>query len=169
MRDLGPAEEFVVGALGEPGRRHFYIQVTAAGETVWLHAEKQQVAALGAQCLTLLAAAEISPDAGAVQNLKSDLALRDPQDELFPVGGIQVAVLESELIAIVISSPEEGEEEDEEETDSIRFLVAPEQVQAMAEIALEVVAAGRPICPHCHLPEDPLGHRCPATNGHFPA
>lgn len=163
MRDLGPAEEFVAGALGEPGRRHFYIQLTAAGETMWLHAEKQQVAALASQCITLLTVAGITPDAEAVTGIKAGLVLEEPVSEIFPVGTIQLTVLESELVAIVITSPEGWEEEE----DSIRFLVAPEQVQAMAERALEVVAAGRPICPHCHLPEDPGGHRCPATNGHF--
>lgn len=161
MRDLGPAEEFVAGAIGDPGRRHFYIQITADDETVWLHAEKEQVAALGTQCLTLLTAADLVPDAGVVASIRTDLAVREPEDELFAVGGIQVAVLESELVAIVIESPEEEE--------SIRFVVAPEQVQAMAEVALEVVAAGRPICPRCQLPEDPAGHRCPAGNGHHPS
>lgn len=163
MRDLGPAEHFVASALGEPGRRHFYIQVTAAGETVWLHAEKQQVAALGSQCLALLQTAAIEPDPEAVALVKNDLYLREPEEELFAVGAIQLSVLESELIAIAITGPEGTDE------NAIRFLVAPEQVQAMAELALEVVAAGRPMCPHCHLPEDPEGHRCPATNGHFPA
>lgn len=161
MRDLGPAEQFLAGALGEPGRRRFYVQITAAGETVWLPAEKQQVSALGAQCLTLIAAADLSADRDAVATIRSELELREPEGELFPVGGIQVAVLESELIAIVISSPEEDE--------SVRFVVAPEQLQAMSELALEVVHAGRPICPRCQLPEDPGGHRCPATNGHHPA
>lgn len=162
IRDLGPAEQFVAGALGEPGSRHFYLQITAAGETLWLHAEKQQVAALGSQCLTLLAAAEIEPDEEAVADLKPDLILREPETEVFAVGDIQLAVLESEMIAVSITSSA-----DEEET--IRFLVVPEQIQAMAEVALDIVAAGRPICPHCHLPEDPTGHRCPATNGHFPS
>lgn len=161
MRDLGPAEEFVAGALGEPGQRHFFLQITAAGETVWLHAEKEQVAALGAQCLSLLAAADLSPDADAVASIRSELAVRDAGDQLFAVGGIQIAVLESELIAVVIVSSDED--------DSVRFLVAPEQLQAMAEVALEVVAAGRPICPRCQLPQDPAGHRCPAGNGHHPA
>lgn len=162
IRDLGPAEEFVAGALGEPGQRHFYLQITAGGETVWLHAEKQQVAALGSQCLTLLAAADITPDDEAVATLKQDLSLREPEEEIFAVGDIQLAVLESEMIAISIASSEDDDE-------AIRFLVVPEQVQAMAEVALDVVAAGRPICPYCHLPEDPSGHRCPATNGHFPS
>lgn len=161
MKDLGPAEEFVAGALGEPGRRTFYIQITAGGETVWLHAEKEQVAALGAQCLSLLAAAELEPDADAVAAIRSELSVREPDEQMFAVGGIQVAVLESELITIIVDS--DGEEE------SVRFVVAPEQLQAMAEVALEVVAAGRPICPRCQLPEDPMGHRCPASNGHHPS
>lgn len=160
MRDLGPAERFVAGAIGEPGRRHFYLQVTASGEELWLHAEKQQVATLGSQIFALLAAAGIQPDRDAVESLKPSLTLGDPGDEIFPVGGIQLAALESELVAVVITSLEDDNE-------AIRFIVAPEQLLAMAEVAMEVVAAGRPICPHCHLPEDPEGHRCPATNGHF--
>lgn len=160
LKDMGPAEEFVAGALGEPGNRHFYLQVTAGGETVWLHAEKQQVAALASQCLTLLAATDLEPDPAAVAVLRADLEVRPPVDVLFPVGGIQIAILESELIAVVVTSPEED--------DSLRFVVAPEQVQAMAESAMEVVSAGRPICPRCQLPEDPAGHRCPASNGHHP-
>lgn len=162
MRDLGPAEQFVASALGEPGNRHFYLQVTASGETVWLHAEKQQVSALGSQSLTLLASADIEADDEVVAALKSDLVLQEPENEIFAVGDIQLAVLESEMIAVSITS---SEDEDE----AVRFLVVPEQIQAMAEVALDVVAAGRPICPHCHLPEDPTGHRCPATNGHFPS
>jgi hypothetical protein len=161
MRDLGPAELLVAGALGEPGHRHFYIQVTAATETLWFPAEKQQVAALGSQALTLLAAAGIQTDQASVESIRSELALRSPEAEQFQVGGIQVAILESELIAMVITSPDEDE--------SVRFLVAPEQLAAMATVALEVVAAGRPLCPRCQLPMDPEGHRCPAVNGHHPA
>lgn len=161
MRDLGPAEEIVAAAVGEPGQRHFYLQITAAGETVWLPAEKQQVASLASQSLTLLNAADLSPDHEAVALIKGQLTLRPPETEGFRVGGIQIAVLESQLITLVVTSPEEH--------DSLRFLITPEQLAAMAELALEVVAAGRPICPRCQLPEDPAGHRCPAVNGHHPS
>jgi uncharacterized repeat protein (TIGR03847 family) len=159
LRDLGPAEHFAAGAIGRPGSRRFFLHVQAAEEMVWLPAEKQQVEALGQQALTLLEAAAIEPDPVAVEGLKDGLDIGYPTAEGFQVGGIQVAVLESELIALVVTSPDEE--------DSIRFVVAPEQLKAMAEVALAVVAAGRPICPRCQLPEDPLGHRCPATNGHF--
>lgn len=158
MRDLGPAEHFAAGALGEPGQRRFFIQVTAGGETVWFPAEKQQIAALGSQCIQLVTTADLTPDTDAVAKIRADLAITEPQNELFGVGGIQIAVLESHLIAVVITSPEEDE--------SARFIVAPEQLQAMAEVAMAVVASGRPICPRCQLPEEPAGHRCPASNGH---
>jgi uncharacterized repeat protein (TIGR03847 family) len=160
MRDLGPAEQLIAGAVGEPGQRRFYIQVTAATETLWFPAEKQQVAAFGSQALTLLAAAGIVTDQQAVNSIRAELTLHQPESEDFRVGGIQVAILESELIAIVITSPDEDE--------SVRFLVAPEQVAAMATMALEAVAAGRPICPRCQLPMNPEGHDCPAVNGHHP-
>ncbi len=161
VRDLGPAEEFVAGAIGEPGRRRFYLQVTAGGVTVWLAAEKQQVAALATQALALLDAAEIAPDKSAVEALKASLVVTEPAEESFQVGGIQVAVMESELIALVVTSPDEDQ--------AVRFVVAPEQLRAMAEVALGVVASGRPMCPRCQLPEDPEGHRCPAVNGHHPS
>lgn len=161
MRDLGAAEHFIAGAIGEPGRRHFYLQVTAAGETLWFPAEKEQVAALGSQAFALLAAAELTTDDDEVSGIRGEIQLRPPDVEQFRVGGIQVAVLESELIAMVISSPEED--------DSVRFLISPAQLEAMAGLALEVVEAGRPICPLCQLPMNPDGHQCPSTNGHHPA
>jgi uncharacterized repeat protein (TIGR03847 family) len=38
----------------------------------------------------------------------------------------------------------------------------------LADLAEKLVAAGRPICPLCHGPMDPAGHRCPRSNGHGP-
>ena len=119
---------------------------------------KQQVAALG--LIAHPAGRRRDPPRPNGGSAQAALSLDDPDEELFAVGNVQLAALESELVAVVINSLEDDEE-------AIRFIVAPEQLQAMAEVALEIVAAGRPICPHCHLPEDPDGHRCPATNGHF--
>lgn len=40
------------------------------------------------------------------------------------------------------------------------------QIETMADEALEVVAAGRPLCVLCKQPMDPQGHMCPRSNGH---
>ena len=64
------------------------------------------------------------------------------------------------------ASPTTGAVTSPDDEDSSTFVVTPEQFRAMALIAVEVVAAGRPICPRCGLPEDPDDHRCPSVNGH---
>jgi hypothetical protein len=42
------------------------------------------------------------------------------------------------------------------------------EADRLADLADRLVAAGRPICPLCHGPMDPAGHRCPRSNGHGP-
>ena len=45
--DFTEVDRFCAGALGEPGSRVFFLQVSADGALVSLKMEKQQVAALG--------------------------------------------------------------------------------------------------------------------------
>jgi uncharacterized repeat protein (TIGR03847 family) len=161
IEDLGPAELFVAGAIGEPGNRRFYLQVTASGVTHALLAEKQQVAALAEQGLQILDARGISSDETAVEAILSGgLEVIDPgqNGERFRVGDIAIGMSESELLTISVESAE-GD-------DGIQFVIAPEQFRAMARFALDVVSAGRPTCQWCRLPMNPEGHECPARNGH---
>ena len=67
---------------------------------------------------------------------------------------------EDELLTLVL--------QDTDEEQSVEFSVTRVQLRAMALLALDTVHSGRPICPKCHLPEDPEGHHCPSTNGHRP-
>ena len=161
VEDLGPAERFVAGAIGEPGSRRFYLEVTASGVTHVMLAEKQQIAALASQGLEVLDQRGISSDDAAVQALiDAGLQVIDPgvDGERFRVGEMSIGMAESELLTIAIDSVE-GD-------DGVRFVIAPEQFQAMARVALDIVAAGRPTCRWCQLPMDPEGHECPAQNGH---
>lgn len=161
VEDLGPAERIVAGAVGEPGRRRFYLQVHTGGEVTSLLAEKQQVAALGEQGLKILAERDIGSEQEAVDRLVAlGLTVDDPGEgnERFRVGEISIALGSAELLLVEISSVEAD--------DAVSFVIAPEQFRAMAQVALEVVAAGRPLCPWCQLPMDPDGHACPARNGH---
>ena len=54
----------------------------------------------------------------------------------------------------------------DDDGESASFDLTSEQLRAMALVALDAVHSGRPICPRCHLPEDPDGHDCPSSNGH---
>lgn len=159
IEDLGPAERFAAGAIGRPGERRFYLQVVAAGVAHSLLAEKAQIAALGSQGLEILEEHEISSDDEAVGRLVAEgLELDDPgiDGERFRVGSISIAMAPSELLTVTVESIDED--------DGVTFVIAPEQFRAMAMVALEVVAAGRPTCPWCRLPMDPEHHECPARN-----
>lgn len=157
--ELGPAERFVAGAVGRPGQRRFYLQVIAGGSVYSMLAEKEQIAALAGQGLEILDEHEISSDEEAVTRLiRRGLEIMDPGEDgaRFRVGTISIAMAPSELLTITVESIDED--------DSVNFVIAPEQFRAMATVALQVVAAGRPTCPWCRLPMDPENHECPARN-----
>lgn len=159
LEALGPAERVAAGAVGEPGRRRFFFQITAAGVDHWLLAEKEQVRVLAREGLRILDAGHIESDPDAVAALiGAGLEIADPGEdgERFRIGSVTVAVSESELITCTISSIDDD--------DAVSFVIAPEQFRAMAAVALQSVAAGRPTCKWCRLPIDPEGHECPARN-----
>lgn len=162
LEELGPAERFAAGAVGPPGRRRFYLEVTAAGVAYSFLVEKEQMAALAVQGLEVLEEQGISSDEEAVERMIGDgLTIGDPGEggEVFRVGEISIALSPSELLTVTLVSAEDG-------AHRVSFVIAPEQFRAMAAVALRVVAAGRPRCPWCRLPMDPEGHDCPARNGH---
>ncbi len=165
VSDLGAAESFTAGAVGRPGHRTFYIRVTAGSATHWFLLEKEQVAALASQSLELLVESGIQADEQAVERLLAETPeLEEPSAVTFRVGAMALrATTDAGLITVILQSTEE---ENETETRAVSFVVAPEQLRAMALAGLQAVSAGRPICPRCRLPEDPEGHDCPAVNGH---
>lgn len=158
IEDLGPAERFTAGAIGEPGRRRFYIQVSSAGTNHWLLAEKEQIRVLALEGIRTLEGNGIESDPDLVAGLISrGLELQDPGEdgERFRVGEITLA-MSGDLITLLIGS--------DDADDGISFIIAPEQFRAMATMALQAVAAGRPVCQWCRLPMIPDEHECPARN-----
>jgi uncharacterized repeat protein (TIGR03847 family) len=157
--DLGPAEHLEAGAVGEPGRRTFFVHVQAGGVSHWYHAEKQQVGEFADRAIALLLEASIIPDPNAVSEILARLGDAEPDTFAFRVGTITLRASEArELIHLEIESADEQL--------AVSFQVAPEQLQAMATHAESVVAAGRELCERCRLPMDPVGHKCPSTNGY---
>ncbi|MEX0667219.1 MAG: DUF3090 family protein, partial [Acidimicrobiia bacterium] len=125
VEDLGPAERLAAGAIGQPGQRRFFLEVTAGGRVHSFPCEKSQVAELAQQGLQLLTMASLESDEEAVQRLvQSHLPIIDPEEPKFRIGSIGVAVHQSEFLSIPLSSTDEEE--------SATFVVTPEQFRAMA-------------------------------------
>ena len=150
MRSLGSIDHFIVGAVGEPGRRTFLIEIADGADLEWFLIEKEQAAALAERGLALLRELDIRvADPGPV--------LADVGEPTFRVAEIGIGADESTIV--VVLSPQD------EATESVGFTIDVQTFGAMARRALQIVVSGRPKCLFCGLPVDPDGHTCPSVNG----
>lgn len=163
---------FVVGTVGQPGERVFFLQASDQGRVVSVALEKLQVNVLVErmeQLLNRISEDEhppIEPDVDPLEN---------PIDEEFRVGAMALAYdSDHDLIVIEAQAPTEDNEtaeatllEDVDEgPDALRVRLGVNAAFSFIERARRVVAAGRPPCPLCEEPIDPSGHMCPRYNGY---
>ncbi len=169
--DFNPVSAIVADAVGRPGQRTFFLQARQGSHMASLIIEKQQVAALAASILQLLEELEREhPRLPAVDESISVPHLQEPLDPTFRVGQLGLGYDERQDLMVLIAQavPEVGDEQ-QDDLQKARFYATREQMRALSEHALAVVAAGRPDCPLCGQPIEPEGHFCPRTNGHaFP-
>ncbi|HEY8451244.1 MAG: DUF3090 family protein [Micromonosporaceae bacterium] len=164
-----PPERFVVGTVGEPGDRTFYLQASGDGRVVSVVLEKVQVSLLAEKLEELLAEARrrFGVAADEIAEIDND-PLQAPIEEEFRVGTLGLA-FDVDTSTVVIEAIEVGDgdaDESEDDLDRLRVRITPAETRAFIERARRVVAAGRPPCPLCGQPLDPTGHVCPRHNGY---
>lgn len=160
-------EHFTTGAVGEPGARTFYLQAAQDGHLVSIKCEKEQVRVLSEYLTEVLADL---PEVPAAAVLSRDLV--DPVVAEWTAGSMGVAYdADLDRIVLVVEELLLVEDPDAPPPDgaTLRLHLERAQVQAFVVRAIELVTAGRPICPLCGQPIDPSGHACPRTNGHSTA
>lgn len=170
-----PVERFVVGTVGMPGERTFYIQARTGPQVTSVVMEKQQVATLAERVSEIMAdvAERFSlelPEAGPVDLDPLDV----PLIEEFRVGAIAFGwdpATEQMLFELHASTGEPDLDpteiaDDEDGPPMLRIRATLRQVVDFVARAQKVVAAGRPPCPFCQQPLDPRGHICPRSNGY---
>jgi uncharacterized repeat protein (TIGR03847 family) len=114
--DLDPVEKITTGAIGEPGRRTFYLQARKGQQLVTVIVEKQQVQLLAASILEILSRLDLETGEGPGED---QLELDEPVEPVWRAGRLSIGYQEERdliLLEIEEASPEdeEGEEEDEE-------------------------------------------------------
>jgi uncharacterized repeat protein (TIGR03847 family) len=163
--DLDPVTRITAHAIGEPGRRVFYIQARRDQHLVSLIAEKEQVAALAHAINQLLDdLAERNPLLSSSDDTMfiSDMSLEEPIEPQFRIAQMGLGYdAERDMVILVMQGLQEDENE---EAPTARFGATRQQMRALSEHAIQVVAQGRKICGNCGRPIDPSGHFCPQMN-----
>jgi uncharacterized repeat protein (TIGR03847 family) len=180
-----PPERFVAGTVGEPGERTFFLQARDGARVVSIALEKVQVAVLAERLGALLEELDrrgVAPTAAepVIEPADPELdagSLDEPLIEAFRAGSLTLGWDGgSERVLVEARAqdedgeaidPDDDDEEDEDGPDLLRVRLTAAAARSFVARAARVVAAGRPPCPLCGAPLDPLGHICPRRNGHY--
>jgi uncharacterized repeat protein (TIGR03847 family) len=167
-------DRVVVGTIGLPGARTFYLQVRAGNQIVSIAMEKQQSALLAEkidEILDQLLHVEGNPHsvpASTPIELVDNDQLEAVQEQ-FRTGAIGLGwdpttaqvVLEAYPLADVDDEDDGSLEEDGAEVAEMLLVRMPVgTARAFAKRTREVVGAGRPACPLCGYPVNADGHVC---------
>jgi len=167
--DLHPVSHITADAIGQPGKRVFYLQGWQGERTVTLIIEKLQIQSLAIGLEQFLAEIHEKfpnlPEAVS-EYQEEQMHIHPPVDPLFRAGEIGLGYdAENDLLVLVVREIV-AEGADPEEAGVVRFWCTRSQMRAMAHWGMEVASRGRPLCPQCGEPMDPEGHFCPKKNGH---
>ena len=166
---LGPLDSLIVGTIGQPGEREFYLQAKSHGAVHSFAIDKGQVAALADRIAMLIG--ELKAADYRFENVIA-VNLEVPLISEFQIGVIGIVWLgDTEQVCLDVQQIAEGDNdlipfEDEEGPTLFRLLMTPDIANAFVSQARKVVSAGRAPCPFCGLPINRDGHLCPRANGY---
>ena len=156
--EFDPPERFVLGTVGPPGQRTFFLQASDGTRRVQMALEKLHAQVLAERIGELLdQVAGLEATIAAAAEAADNAPLDTPISEDFRISAL----------ALSWDDPDEIDELDPlEEHFSLRVSLPPAQARAFARRCETVVRAGRPPCPFCGGPVDENGHICPRANGY---
>ena len=183
VHDFAWPDRAVVGTVGRPGSRTFYLQVRSRAQILSVALEKEQSGLLAEkieEILDELMATEGNPysiPATTPVELVDNDPLEQPLDTQFRTGAMSLGwdpstaqiVIEAYAMAEVDDTEPDDTETGDFWSDSVtaepvevlRVRIPVGTARAFAKRTLEVVGSGRPICALCGTPIDPEGHVCP--------
>lgn len=168
-------ERFVVGTVGQPGERTFFLQAKSGNRLISVALEKEQVNLL-AERMTELLDQVAQVEGIEIKNFApADLEPLDhPIEEEMRVGTIALGwnsktsqvIVEAHGMTEFLDDVPDLEEDSESGPDVLRVRISGPYARGFCTRAKAVVGAGRPNCPLCENPLDPRGHICPRANGY---
>jgi uncharacterized repeat protein (TIGR03847 family) len=186
VQDFDPPDRFVVGTVGPPGQRTFFLQALSGRRLVSVSCEKEQVQILADRVNDVLD--QFAGEAASAGPEDND-PLATPIEDEFRVATLSLAWDPNRAVIVIeafdADLPEPAEDDwahgeaGEDATEvpdeflesmasrqSVRVVLSPPQARSFVQRARALVSSGRPPCPFCGGPLDPTGHVCPRANGY---
>jgi len=167
-------DRVVVGTIGLPGARAFYLQVRAGTQIVSIALEKQQSALLAEkideildQLITVEGNPFSVPTSTPIELVDNDQL--EAVQEQFRTGAMSLGWDPTTAQVVIEAYPITEVDADDVESLAENGADVPEMLlvrmpvgtaRAFAKRTREVVGAGRPACPLCGYPVDADGHVC---------
>lgn len=168
-------DRVVVGTIGLPGARTFYLQVRTGKQIVSIALEKQQSALLAEnideildQLMTVEGNRFSVPTSTPIELVDNDQL--ETVQEQFRAGAMglgwdpttaQIVIEVHPIVDIDVDDNDESlDEDDSNETEMLVVRIPVGTARAFAKRTREIVGAGRPTCPRCGFPMDADGHVC---------
>ena len=174
-------DRVVVGTVGRPGERTFYLQVRTGARSTSVALEKEQSAVLADTIDELLdqlvsdAGNHVSVPAETPAELIDNDPLDHPVEEQFRVGAMRLGWDPTTAQILIEAFPLEAQDADaepddrsdagsdspfEEPTEMLLVRIPVGTARAFVQRTRLVVRAGRPACELCGAPVDEDGHTC---------
>jgi uncharacterized repeat protein (TIGR03847 family) len=167
--ELRPVEHITADAIGQPGKRIFYLHAWQAEQTVTLILEKLQLQTMAVGVEQFLAEIQEKfpelPEASAEYD-EDKMHIHPPVDPLFRIGEIGMGFDSDQDLIVLVLREVLVEGALPEDASVVRVWCTRSQIRALARWSVELASRGRPICPQCGGPIEPEGHFCPKKNGH---
>src|SRR6478752_4212054 len=154
----------VIGTVGRPGARTFYLQARTGRRLTSVAMEKEWAATLAEKIDEILD--ELMTTDGNPYSVPAE-AVEQPVEEDFRLGQMRLhfdratgQIVVEAFPLVLVDSEEEAERlaaEDPEPEEAMVLRMPVGSARAFAERARRVVAQGRPACPRCGEPMDPDG------------
>jgi uncharacterized repeat protein (TIGR03847 family) len=159
-------DRFIVGTVGAPGERAFFVQAKKDRNVFSVAIEKDQVRAIVARLEIIISEIKRANPFEVVDTpAVDDAPLDSPVDAMFVTGAISIS-WDNEIKAIKFEFFEASNEADDPDDQVLSLSVNLGTAQSFALRSKAVVNAGRLPCPFCSIPIDPRGHLCPRANGY---
>ena len=163
-------DRVVIGTVGLPGSRTFYLQVRSGARIISIALEKQQSALLAEkideildQLITFEGNPFSIPATTPIELVDND-PLEQPVAEEFRTGSMSLG-WDPSTVQVVIEAYPIGDEDEElleppEAANALLVRIPVGTARAFAKRTREIVGAGRPMCSLCGYPIDADGHTC---------